>query len=86
MSINLFSTCTGLNEKGLPGLLYLNTWPQVGRSVWEGLGGSGLFRRSVFLGAGYRVSKAHTIGPFSTFCLMSAPQDVSCQLLPQCHA
>jgi hypothetical protein len=31
--------CEGLNENGLQRVMYLNTWPLVGGTVWEELGG-----------------------------------------------
>ena len=76
--------CDRLNEKGFDDLIYLNTWSLVGEIVWKELGGAVLLEEVCHWGWTLRFQKL-TPFPVSCLCLMFIDQDVSSQLLLQCH-
>ena len=73
-----------MNENEHHSLICLSTWSPVGGTVGEGLGGS------ASLEVNLEISKDHFIASYTShpYCssLMLADQDVSFQLLLQCHA
>lgn len=83
----------GLNEDSPHKHTYLNVWPQAcgtafGRIGMEGQKDYGLIVGDVLLRLGLEISKAHvTVSQlFLSLCLVPVDQNVSSQLVLQCHA
>ena len=77
----------GLNESGSHRLTHVNVWFPVGELFRKDYGMKyGLGRGGVTLGVGFEVSKAHSRTQSCLFYLLPRDQDVSAQILLQCHA
>jgi hypothetical protein len=78
--------CGGLNEECPHRFIWLNTWSPVYGTIWKGLRGCGLVGGGMPLGAGFEVSRAHTIPrELSLPCGCGSRCELSTDPAAMCH-